>query len=101
MLRTISEGVDIGYKGVPRNHMPPPRVRTDQEDELLSAQYKKEKELGRVIKVGNSHPYGEVVSAILCIANIRNTKETGDRAASEMEADSQPEQSQVRSFVVS
>ena len=39
--------------------MPPPRVRTDQEVELLSAQYKKEKEQGRVIKVGNSLPTGK------------------------------------------
>ena len=56
LFRTIFVGVDIGYKGTPRNHMPPPKVRTEQEVELLSAQYKKDTEQGRIIKVGNISP---------------------------------------------
>ena len=59
LLRTISEGVDIGYKGEPRENRPPQRRRTIQEKELLSNQYKKEKELGRIVEVGKSPPSGK------------------------------------------
>ena len=72
-----------------------PRMRTALEIELLSAQYKNEKEHWRVIGAD-----GEVVSAIFCFADIFNTKEASNRAASKMEAHSQPKQSQVGSFVV-
>ena len=50
--------MDIGYKGEPRNHIPRPRVRTAQEIELLSAQYKSEKKQRRVIEAGSSPPTG-------------------------------------------
>ena len=59
MLRTISEGVDIGYKGQPRDHTPHPRGRTAQEIKLLSAQYKNEKKQRRVIEAGSNPPMGK------------------------------------------
>ena len=59
LIRTISEGVDIGYKGEPRNHMPQTRVREAQELELLSAQYQNEKSLRRVIEAGGRPPTGK------------------------------------------
>ena len=59
LLRTIAEGVDVGYKGDPRNHKPYYRSRSSQEVELLSAQYEEEGKLGRVIKAGKTPPSGK------------------------------------------
>lgn len=59
LLRTITEGVDIGYRGEPRDHRPSRRSRNGQEKELLSAQYKKEKGLRRIVEVGKSPPAGK------------------------------------------
>ena len=60
LLRTISEGVDIGYKGEPRNHSPPRRgSRTTLETQLLAAQYAAETKLGRVVDAGKKKPGGK------------------------------------------
>ena len=59
LLRTIAEGVDVGYKGDPRDHKPSYRSRTPHEVELLSGQYAEEGNLGRVIKVGEKPPSGK------------------------------------------
>ena len=53
------EGVDVGYKGDPRNHKPSYRSRTPHEVELLSVQYEEEGKLGRVIKAGKKPPSGK------------------------------------------
>ena len=58
LLRSITEGVDIGYRGLARDHQPRRRVRIDQEIKLLSAQYVAEGKLGRVICVGRKPPTG-------------------------------------------
>ena len=42
LLRTITEGVDLGYRGEERNHVTKKRSRTAEERNLLAAQYKKE-----------------------------------------------------------
>ena len=56
MRRTILEGVVLGYKGAPRNHLPPLRTRTVEEEALLSAQYASETAVGRVVEVGSQPP---------------------------------------------
>ena len=59
MLRTIAEGVDIGYKGEPRDHRPYDRVKTVEEVKLLTLQYEEESTLGRVVKAGRTPPTGK------------------------------------------
>ena len=56
MRRTILEGVNLGYKGSPRDHLPPLRSRSEEEEALLSAQYAAEKAVGRVVEVGKLPP---------------------------------------------
>ena len=58
LQRSITEGVDIGYKGLARDHQPRRRVRNTQEIQLLTAQYETEGKLGRVIHVGDKPPSG-------------------------------------------
>ena len=58
MRRTLTEGVDMGYKGHPRDHLPLRRIRPEQERTLLSAQYPSEKALGRIVEVGALPPAG-------------------------------------------
>ena len=59
LLRSITEGVNLGYKGEPRDHGQMGRVRSRQEIQLLEAQYTKEKDLGRVVEVGKKPPEGK------------------------------------------
>ena len=59
MLRTIAEGVDIGYKGEPRNHIPYDRVKTAEEVKLLTLQYEEESTQGRVVTEGEIPPLGK------------------------------------------
>ena len=58
LLRTITEGVDLGYRGEERNHVTRKRSRTIEERNLLAAQYKKELSLHRVVCTGQHRPWG-------------------------------------------
>ena len=62
MVRTIEEGVDLGFRGKPRNHRTRHRVRTPEEKVQLAGQYKNECELGRVRCTGRTPPYGKLFS---------------------------------------
>ena len=58
LLRTITEGVDLGFRGGKENHMLKRRQRTVQERDLLAAQYKREVSLHRVVCTGKHRPWG-------------------------------------------
>ena len=64
MYRTITEGVDLGYRAAPRNHHPRTQVRSKEEVKLLSEQYKREVELGSIVCTGRFPPYGELFPKI-------------------------------------
>ena len=55
MLRTIAEGVDIGYKGEPRDHRPYDRVKTVEEVKLLTLQYEEEYYTGVITSGQHMH----------------------------------------------
>ena len=58
ILRTIAEGVDIGYRREPRDHRPYERIKTLEEMQLLAQQCEEESTLGRVVKAGKTPPSG-------------------------------------------
>ena len=58
LLRTIEEGVNLGYQGPPRDHLPRYRKRPPEEITQLQTQYTNECDLGRIICTGSSRPWG-------------------------------------------
>ena len=58
LLRTITEGVDLGYRGEEKDHVTKRRKRTAEETNLLAAQYKRELSLRRVVCTGKHRPWG-------------------------------------------
>ena len=60
LVRTIIEGVDLGYRGEKEDHVLGRRKRSAQEKALLSAQYKREVALRRVVCTGKVRPWGRL-----------------------------------------
>ena len=60
LIRGIEEGVDLGYKGVPKSHRTRPRIRTAEEKKQLAEQYQTECELGRIVRAGKYPPFGKL-----------------------------------------
>ena len=60
LVRTIREGVDLGYRGEARDHGKERRKRTQEEISLLAAQYKRETGLKRVVCTGKHEPWGDL-----------------------------------------
>ena len=60
LIRTIQEGVNLGYRGSPRDHLPQYRKRPLEEITQLEAQYSHECQLGRIVCAGVAVPYGEL-----------------------------------------
>ena len=58
LYRTITEGVNLGFREQPLNHTPPTRTRSDEECLLLGEQYATECALGRTVLVGKARPEG-------------------------------------------
>ena len=58
LVRTITEGVDLGYRGEVRDHITQRKTRTAEERNLLAAQYKRELSLHRVVCSGQHRPWG-------------------------------------------
>ena len=60
LFRTISEGVDLGYRGGEKDHVLNRKKRTAEETRLLAAQYVREVDLGRVVCAGQVRPWGRL-----------------------------------------
>ena len=62
LYRSITEGVNLGFREQPSNHQPPFRSSTDEERTLLAEQYRQECALGRTVRVGEAQPSGPLFS---------------------------------------
>ena len=62
LYRSITEGVNLGFREQPLDHQPPYRSSTDEERELLAEQYRHECALGRTVRVGETQPTGPLFS---------------------------------------
>ena len=63
LYRSITEGVNLGFREQPSDHQPPYRFRTDEERTLLAEQYRQECALGRTVQVGEAETYGPLFSS--------------------------------------